>query len=118
MEAKQRKRMIEDNLGVAETILQQKLRHPSSIPDEALVIPLSLLAGGKNPLTQSRWQVLLLLREHGAYNRIQDLADALGRGKHRVSKDLDILASLGLVHKKKKGRETSVQPDLRRILLA
>lgn len=118
MGAKQRKHMIEENLDVAEDYLQQKLRDPTSLPDGALVIPMSLLAEGKNGLTQARWQVLQQIRSHGRYARIQDLADALGRGKHRVSKDVDALASLGLVHKQKKGRETAIRPDPRQIMVA
>ncbi len=110
--------LILDNLDVARRVIQQKLDDPASIPDGALVIPLSLLAGDYNLLTSSRWRVLLQLRSHGTYVRLQDLADALGRGKHRVSKDVDVLVNLGLVHKQKNGRETSIQPDARQIFVA
>jgi DNA-binding MarR family transcriptional regulator len=113
-----RERLIAENLELAERLLQRKLRNPTSLPDNVLIVPLNLIAGPKNPLTTARWNVLRVLRAHGRYDRIQDLADALGRGKHRVSKDVDVLASFGLVHKTKHGRETSVEADPPEILVA
>lgn len=113
-----RERVIAENLELAERLLQRKLRNPTSLPDNVLIVPLNLIAGANNPLTTARWNVLRVLRAHGKYDRIQDLADALGRGKHRVSKDVDVLASFGLVHKTKHGRETSVEADPREILVA
>ncbi len=113
-----RKQLIGENLELAKRLLQRKLRDPSSLPESVLIVPLNLIAGSKNPLTTARWNVLRVLRAHGRYERIQDLADALGRGKHRVSKDVDVLASFGLVHKIKHGRETSVEADPREILVA
>ena len=117
METK-RKQVIGENLDLTKRLLQRKLRDASSLPGNVLIVPLNLISGTQNPLTTARWNVLRVLRAHGRYNRIQDLADALGRSKHRVSKDVDVLASFGLVHKTKHGRETSVEADSREILVA
>ena len=118
MDPTQRRKLIRENLDLAEAILQRKLKDPKSLPEHALVIPMSLLADGKIPLTRSRWQLLLQVRNHGKYKRLQDLAEDLGRGKHRVSKDVDALAGLGLLHKQKNGRETMVEADQRKIMVA
>lgn len=118
MDATQRRKLVRENLDLASEIIQRKLKDPKAFPDQALIIPMSLLAAGKVPLTQSRWQLLLQVRNHGQYKRLQDLAEDLGRGKHRVSKDVDALAGLGLLHKHKKGRETMVEADRREIVVA
>ena len=118
MDAKQRRKLVRENLDIASDIIQRKLKDPKSLPNHAIIIPMSLLADGKVPLTQGRWQVLLQVRNHGKYKRIQDLAEDLGRGKHRVSKDVDALAGLGLLHKHKNGRETMVEADRREIMVA
>ena len=118
MDATQRRKLVRENLDVAREILQSKLNDADSLPEQAIVIPMSLLADGKVPLTQSRWQVLLQVRNHGQYKRLQDLAEDLGRGKHRVSKDVDALAGLGLLHKHRNGREVMVEADRREIRVA
>ena len=118
MDKKDRTKLIRGNLDVAERYLQRVLENPSSLSERQVVIPMSLMAGDASLLTQSRWRILLQLRNHGTYDRLQDLADALGRGKHRVSKDVEVLAKLGLLHKEKRGRETAVTPDERPIVVA
>jgi DNA-binding MarR family transcriptional regulator len=118
MDATQRRKLVRQNLDVAHDVLQRMLNDPDAFPKRSLVIPMSLLADARVPLTPSRWQVLMQVRSHGQYKRLQDLADDLGRGKHRVSKDVDVLATLGLLRKHKQGREMSVEADSREILVA
>ncbi len=118
MDENKRRQLTRKNFEVAERVFLQKLRDPDSIPDGAIVIPMSLLATGTNALTPSRWQLLDEVRTHGAYESLQDLADALGRGKHRVSKDVDVLARFRLLHKAKQGREIRIWADLNNIIVA
>ena len=118
MDAKSRKEVIERNLEIAEHFMQQVLANPSAAADKLTVIPLAAMAGGKTGLTPSRLALLIELRSHGEYGRMHDLAKAVGRDKFAVSKDIDVLADLGLVHKQRKGRTVAISPDTRPIMLA
>lgn len=107
---------VGQRLDMAHDIFQRALAEPDAYPDHLIVIPLSLLAEG-SLLSPARLETLMRLRRHGGYERLQDLADDLGRGKHRVSKDISALASLGLVHKHRHGRQMHIAAVGRPILL-
>lgn len=109
--------MITQNLSLAREVLQAVVAHPDAFPDNLLVIPMDLLSRGKGILTPARYEVLLAIRERGSFERLQDLADLLGRTKHRVSKDVNALTALGLIHKERHGRTTTITADQRPILL-
>lgn len=107
---------VNQRLDLAHGIFQRALLDPEAYPDHLIVIPLSLLAEG-SLLSPARLETLMRLRRSGGYERLQDLADDLGRGKHRVSKDISALATLGLVHKQRHGRRMHIQAVARPILL-
>lgn len=115
-----RKRLIDQNIETAWAHMRSVLADPASAPDHLTVIPLSILtlAGGRNGLTPGRVSLLAQLRAHGEYGRMQDLADAVGRDKFAVSKDIDVLSMLGLVHKRRTGRTVAIAADARPIMLA
>ena len=118
MEADTEAGLIEQNLELARQIIHAALDDPDVFPDDLLVIPMNLLAGSDGLLTPARFEVLLKVREHGSFDRLQDLADSLGRGKHRVSKDIDALTALGLIRKERRGRTLRLTADNRPILLS
>jgi len=118
MGKKERSELVRENLQVAERAILEKLARPDAFPAGAIVIPLRLLVGKKNALTPSRWAIIQKLRERGGYERLNDLAEALGRSKYRVSKDVDVLTGLGLVHKVRHGKRVAIRPDPRTIVVA
>lgn len=118
MEKTAKQRMMERHLDLFEYFAQQMLANPDAAPDRLTIIPLALLAEGTGGLTPGRLALLIEVRSHGTYARMQDLADALGRDKFAVSKDVEVLANLGLVHKRRIGRQVSITPDDGLIVLA
>lgn len=107
---------VNERLDLAHDIFQRALADPGAYPEHLIVIPLSLLAEGA-VLSPARLETLIRLRKMGGYDRLQDLADDLGRGKHRVSKDISALAGLGLVHKQRHGRQMHIEASGRPIML-
>lgn len=113
-----RKQVANHALDIAEKAMQQLLADPSGAPDKLTIIPMTTLMGGKDGLTPSRIALFIEIRAHGVYQRVQELADAVGRDKYAVSKDVDVLALHGLVHKHKRGRTVAIEADTRPIVLA
>ena len=113
-----RKQVADKALDLAEQHMQAILANPAGAPDKVTIIPITKMLGGPDGLTPARIALFIEIRSHGIYAQIQDLADAMGRDKHAVSKDVDVLVHHGLVHKHKKGRSVSIEADARPIILA
>lgn len=113
-----RKQVADKALDLAEQSLKAILANPKAAPDKVTIIPLTTMLGGKDGLTPARIALFIEVRSHGPYDQLQDLADAVGRDKHAVSKDLDVLAAHDLVHKHRVGRNLMIEADERPIMLA
>lgn len=113
-----RKQVADKSLDLAEQYMQAILANPAGAPDRVTVIPLATMLGGPGGLTPARIALFIEIRTHGAYHQIQALAAAMGRDKHAVSKDVDVLVQHGLVRKQKQGRAVSIEADQRPIILA
>lgn len=113
-----RKQVADNALDLAAQHMRAILADPEGAPEKVTVIPITKMLGGPDGLTPARIALLIEIRSHGLYERIQDLADAMGRDKHAVSKDVDVLARHGLVHKHRKGRSVAIEADGRPIILA
>ncbi|MEK6976536.1 MAG: hypothetical protein AABY18_09370 [Candidatus Thermoplasmatota archaeon] len=112
------KQVADRALDLAEQQMLALLANPAGAPDRLTIIPILTMLGGPNGLTPARIALFIEIRSHGIYEQIQELADAMGRDKHAVSKDVDVLVHHGLVHKQKKGRTVTIEADKRPIFLA
>lgn len=67
-------------------------------------------------LTKERIRIVNHLREHGPVDSLQELAEALGRDRSAVSRDLVALEN-SLVEVKKIGRQKTIRATNRPILI-
>jgi hypothetical protein len=112
------KQVADKALDLLEQSLLGILANPEAAPEHVTIIPIAKMLGGKDGLTPSRIALFIEIRSHGPYGQLQELAHAVGRDKHVVSKDVDILAAHHLVHKRKTGRTITIEADARPILLS
>lgn len=113
-----RTQVADKALDLAEQHMQAILADPAGAPDKVTILPIATMLGGPGGLTPARIALLIEIRSHGTYERMQSLAEAMGRDKHAVSKDVDVLVHHGLVHKQRKGRTVAIEADRRPIILA
>jgi DNA-binding transcriptional ArsR family regulator len=107
----------EKHIGHAFEMARQIVREPGRYPDRFVVIPLDPAIIG-HVLSNERIRLLQVLREHGSFESVNELAQALDRDQSRVSRDLASLVELGLAHTRRHGKAKRVEADDRDILIA
>lgn len=105
-----------DAMSEALDFLGKVVRAPEDYPDRFVAIPRN------SPLLTKLFskepnRILDYLHKHGHVDAIQELADALGRNKSGVSRDVQLLIDVGLVSATRKGKEKSVQPTEKVVLV-
>lgn len=92
------------------------IKNPDAYPDSFVAIPRDpdLIA---KLLSRERTKILDYLEKNGPLESLQMLADALGRDKGAVSRDVGSLAAVGLVNVSKNGRRKRLNATRRPILV-
>lgn len=98
-------------------IARDLVRQPDRYPDRFVVIPLDPAIVGRI-LSPERIRLLHTLREHGSFESINDLANALDRDQSRVSRDLEPLIAAGLARTTRHGKSKRVEAEERDVVLA
>lgn len=120
MTPKERSRQTRLRKGVrrAFAFLREAHRQPEVFRGDLLVIPLErLLEGDVEPLSRERLRLLLELRQHGPFESISRLAEAVDRPRSRVSQDLEVLGRLNLVAHEWRGRKRRVRAGSSKIVI-
>lgn len=89
-------------------LLRKDAKAPSRGHD-VLYLPADALLGPDNPLSRARVTLWLAVRDHGGFDSLDALADALHRDKTHVSRDVSLLERFGLVKTVRSGRHRAVR---------
>lgn len=105
-----------DAMSDALDFLGKVIRAPEDYPDRFVAIPRS------SPLLPKLFskepnRILDYLHKHGQVDAIQELADALGRNKSGVSRDVKLLMDVGLVSTTRQGKQKSIQSTEKVVLV-
>lgn len=100
------------------SLLREAHREPEAFRGDLLVIPLKqLVEGDVEPLSRERLRLLMELRDHGPFDSVTELAEALDRPRSRVSQDLEVLGRMNLIARKKQGRRRQVRTAPSKIVI-
>ena len=99
-------------------VFKDVMEHPEKYPADAIVVPIQALVSEKQtPFSKQRLRLLMEIRNHGAYESLDEVAAHLHREKTRVSKDVTFLEQMGLVKSTRVGRNKRLVATKRQILL-
>ena len=90
--------------------------HAEAFREPMIIVPIEQLALDA-VLSPERVRLLQEVRAHGPFERLDDLAAALGRSKARTSQDVAMLERHGMLICKRAGRTKRIAADPRPILL-
>lgn len=107
----------EERIELAFRLAKEVAADPDRFPDDFIVLPLEPGMIG-HLLTDERIRLLRTLREHGPYESVTALAEAVDRDQGRVSRDLHALSEYGLVLLERTGKSKRVEASNRPIILA
>lgn len=106
------KRSIREAFQHAEHVVELWDRYP----DEFVVIPAtSPLA--RRLFSRQRQRIIELVRTHGPFDSVEELAHELDRDPTRVSRDLESLTEAGLLHTVRRGKRKRVEPSFRPVII-